>query len=291
MKRLVNYLLSDVPCGPYLTVSLMSLRDFYRGPVRVHAWARAEEMARRIAADDRLGEVEVVVREARWRGRDDYLFDKIDLMMGLDDYEAGILFDADTLITGPVEELFRGVEEFGFVATQFNQWTTRGPIMQRRIKNLRRCPEVDQELVEDVLRRPYPAFNVGVFASNPKSPVLPEWYEWTMAAKWTFIGDEVALQPLQVKHVPKRRMVVADGRFNHSPKVEPARPVHVWHGHGNCFTKEEKSPVGVSMWYPLYRKAVEENLGGIAEWKDHCKHRWTKRLERAKRAEFTEKTS
>jgi hypothetical protein len=71
--------------------------------------------------------------------------------------------------------------------------------------------------------------------------------------------------------------------------VKPAKPVSIWHGHGDCFTKPEKSPDGVEMWWPFYKDALKNNIGGIAEWKDDCRNRWIRRIDNGYQSDFIQR--
>jgi hypothetical protein len=42
--------------------------------------------------------------------------------------------------------------------------------------------------------------------------------------------------------------------------------VGVWHFHGDCNTRLEKSPRGVNLWWASFAPAYRNNLGGVRDW-------------------------
>jgi len=73
--------------------------------------------------------------------------------------------------------------------------------------------------------------------------------------------------------VPKfdfaEKITVMPGIFNSSPKYVPQSEtgrVRIWHGHGDCWVRPQKSREGWSMWSTALREARKINVGGINGW-------------------------
>jgi hypothetical protein len=191
-----------------------------------------------------------------------------------DSPDPGILIDADSLITGKIDRLFESLDARDFVATQFCNQLIHSRAISRRLGIIKTkyAGKLDVHLVDEALSGPYCGLNVGVFGCRPGSPVVSDWYDWTMACRDTFIPDEMTLNLLQARWIPAGEMIVVDGRYNASPKdwKDPPNDVRIWHGHGNSFTKEGKAPRAAAMWRPHFERALEANLGGMKDWIEDC---------------------
>ena len=209
----IRYLMSGPAHCPYLIVSLATLREFYDGPVIVYAYPESFKTVQRIADDSRL-DIEARRWEPQWRGKNSQFLEKIRLM------QRGVgnacYLDADTIICGPLDDLFSAADNYDLLTTQFGDWVTTGKIISNRVKRLRQFPTIDQTLVEEVLANTYPSPNGGIFVCRHGCNVLRQWYEWTWEAKSVFIADETVLQILQLKFDSMK--VLLGGRFNCSPK-------------------------------------------------------------------------
>lgn len=271
--RTIHYMLSHPPHGPYLVVSINSLRSWCDYPVVLHGWKEtgSYDIVSQIASDRRLGLVEAEGRSPAFRGHGDYWVDKIDIMKEQNGVDAALLIDADTIIVGDLDELFVSAETYGYAVTQFCDWKTTNNIIKNRVKRLRDFPELDQQLIEDCLNYPYPSPNVGIFSCTPDNSVLSEWRRWSYIARDVFIADESVMQALLPKYVRAGKAKAIDGRYNCSTmrfQHVPDEEVKIWHGHGNSFLRPEKSPKGHGMWWKQYQEALETNLGNIQSWKD-----------------------
>lgn len=281
MSRGIHYMLSHPPHGEYLVVSIRSLRKWWDGPVYVYGWPHtgAWEIVESIGRDARLG-IEAIEREPKYYGERDHLIDKIAIMEEAYEHDCSLLLDADTIISGKLDELFEAAERSGYVVAQFCNWLTTNGIIRNRVKRLLNYPELDLDLVRDCMETPYPSPNVGVFACVPGSPVMPTWREWTMIARTVFIPDESVMQALFPYFSRLGQAEIIDGRWNCSTmrfQSFPDEEIRVWHGHGNGFLRPRKAPKGHEMWWNLFMQAREENLGGIMDWpKGYRKSRYMK---------------
>lgn len=294
----VNYLMSGPAHLPYLAVSLASLRRWYAGPVVVWAYPNCQVEAAALAGDSRI--------RAQYRdwtpiyeGKNGQFINKIQVMMNDQTSDGAVYLDADTLIAGSLTEMFEAIVVNGFVATQFNQWDARSGVIQNRVKRLLGRQPIPQEAVQSFLdsqftEGPDPSVNGGVWGCTPKSvyvqEILKKWMDWTMAVKDIFIADETVLHALmsyQFDQTPSRFEVMRGGRWNCSPKHQPSSlcnaDVKIWHFHGDCNVRPEKSKRGVELWWPEYLQVLEDNIGRIQEWKNsYSSNQYLKELERTR---------
>jgi len=254
---------------PYLVVSLDSLRNHWDGEVVVYAWEKSMDIVRQIAKDERLN-----IEPIEWKpdriGRNDQFECKIQIAQSMK-CDVGLYLDADTMIQGDLNELFDCAKDYGFVATQFNDWTTHSRLIPGRIAGLQKFPEIDQEAVKELIDNPYPSVNGGIWSFKPSSPVLPLWYEWTCVAREIFISDEVVLHVMRVMFRKDGEFnTLVGGAYNCSCKFQPKdlkdEDVIIRHFHGNCNTKWSKSPRGVKMWYPHFYRCLRSNVGNMKNW-------------------------
>jgi len=284
-NKSVIYLLSGMPHAPYLVVSLHSLRRFYKGNVSIYAWPESYPIAKRIAAY--LG-ADCYEREPKYRRKDgvrgnSQFLDKIDLMQSIP-FDVGLYIDADTSIHGFVDPLFRMLEGHEFVATQFNNWFVNSKMIRGRVSKLLGVEGVNQKSVNRVLEMQAPSVNGGVFVCRPDTEILEKWYNWTLLIKKEFIADECALHSLIGEYENSGKFVIAmGGKYNCAPKFQPDylkdEDVVIYHYHGDSCVRPNKSPKGVWLWWKQYMKCLENNIGGIADWKDECRNKYIWKLE------------
>lgn len=267
MERTVYYLMSFPAHAPYLATSLLSLRRHWSGRIKVFAWQESIEIARLLAEDKRI-EADVILDDPAYKGKNSQFIHKIQLMR---EQPSGpnLYLDADTLVNGPLTEMFSNAQFFGFAATQFCDWDTGGNLIRGRIEKLREFPKIDPIWIDRVTTEVHPSVNGGVFACMPDSPVLPLWHSWSYEARSVFISDECVLHLMAAMFDPTDQLTVMPGIFNSSPKYvsqSETDRVRVWHGHGDCWVRPAKSREGWAMWSAAMREAIELNVGGIRGW-------------------------
>lgn len=274
LDRSVNYLMSGDAHAAYLVVSLRSLRRHYTGKVTVWAYPESIDTVRLIAGDFSLD-----IRARQWdpiyRGKNGQFFNKLSLLEILPD-GANLYLDADTMINASVDSLFKSIEQYGFVATQFGTWVSTGRTIAKRVSRLTGRYPIDQEALKRVLETAYPSVNGGVVGCRPQSSALQIWKAWTEQLLDIFIADETVLHAVMGKFngpdeaLWEHFLVLLGGRFNCSPKYQPAglpdSEVAIWHFHGDSNTRPDKSKKGFDLWYPEYRDCVEKNVGFINTW-------------------------
>ena len=274
------YLMSGRAHLPYLVVSLHTLRRAgYDGTIRVYAWAESFDLVAIIAKDGRL-DIEAHYDSPPYRGRNDQFLRKIQIAQ--QQSTPSLYLDADTLICADPTPILTALGPASFVATQFNDWPTDGGMARSRILDLADVKEIDQRFVLETIQPGHLSLNGGVWAACPDSPVLPLWHAWTWAARGKFIADEKVLHLMQTRF-PDEVAIMADC-WNVSPKLKQSNlkdeDVCLWHGHGDSFSRPNKSQRGVDLWLPIFREVVEQNIGGINDWGIplHCDNRFLKEL-------------
>ncbi len=281
-QRQVVYVMSGPAHLPYLVVSLQSLREHWQGKVTVYTWPESLGIVSRIAEDKRL-KINVRKWDPEYRGKNDQFECKQIVMQQLR-CEVGLYLDADTLIRGSIDPLFDPAYQYGFVATQFCNWTTKNGIVRSRIKRMYKFSKLRRALIDNVLNEQWPSVNGGVFACRPSSIVLPMWYKWTTIVRSIFISDETCLHALMTMYIPQKKATIAmGGAWNCSPKFQPKdlpnEDVVIWHFHGDSNTRLNKCRKGVDLWYTAYRRCIDENIGGVQTWRREIKNKYLDSLE------------
>ncbi len=278
----VIYLMSGPAHLPYLAVSLLTLREYWDGDVIVYAWPESYGIARRICNDSQI-EARCIPRTPAFHGRgsNDQFFDKIHIIKGLPYGDTALYLDADTSIHGRLEQLFDNAELHGFTATQFNDWVANSNLIRNRVRRLEKYPEIDYRLVYRIMTEDHLSLNGGIWSARSDSPVLQVWYDWSVLADGIFIADESVLHLLQLKYDEADFHVMTGGRWNCSPKYQPANltddQVVVRHYHGDSCVRPEKSGKGLFLWRTLFQKACRLDVGGIRAWYKTVGNRWLDR--------------
>lgn len=258
---------------PYLVVSLRTLRDHWSGPIEIGAYPESYLYVKKIALDQRIDAKPILV-EPGFRTKNSQFIHKIQFMQR-GGCEKRLYLDADTTIHKTLNPLLQMLDGTTFVATQFNHWTTKGSVMQQRLKRL--LPyESMAPFVQKVLDDPYPSVNGGIFCCRPFSPVLDTWYRWSMDSRAIFICDECVLHLMQVVYGEHHFKIMLKGAYNCSHKYQrkaglKQRYVAVFHYHGDSCVRPQKSPHAVAMWKPLFEECLDMDLGGMQSWIEEVK--------------------
>ena len=284
--RQVIYVMSHPPHTPYLLTSLWTLRRHYDGPVNVYAWRESYPIVSRIASDVRL-QIGIRPWEPAYRGKNDQFLAKIAVVQSQPPDSVSVYLDADTTVHGPIDPLFQVAERCGFCATQFNDWGVGGSgIVSGRIKTLKEFPTIPREAFELVEGTRWPSVNGGVWAAQPDSPLLPLWYDWTYAARSTYIADEKVLHLLAAKfYLTKECDYLLGGAYNcspvqrYQPKTLADEDVVIRHYHGDSNVRpNDKSQRGYDLWWPIWEECQRLNVGDCGSWKDTVNNKWMNRL-------------
>lgn len=232
-----------------VTVSIYSLRQYYDGEIAIligEDIKDAELPARFEGVQTRyvpLAQVErhigFVTKATLWRHSP---------------FDNTVLMDADTVCTGPIDELFG----HPFTAVHFAEWVTTGPRIRKRLEQWRAIPEAES-MLRKCLSHPYPHVNTGVLAWQRDAAILPEWERLTIAGQQCSWTDEYAAQLL----ISDRQDVrILDDRYNCSPTYGISRDdARIWHFHGRRYVRQSRDA-----YRPHLVAAIEANAGGIADW-------------------------
>lgn len=172
-----------------------------------------------------------------------------------------IQLDADTVVTGPLGELWPSHDQ-ETVLTQFAHWTTAGNIISSRVKWWQTISEPPvPKLVRYSLEHELPAINTGVLSYGVDSKLCKAaWLELTMKNPESFINDEIAMQ-LLFPHFEHVR--VLNDKFNFSPLFSnPRNDVAIVHHHG----RKHLRPEALKIWWPCFTAAYRENFAKIRQW-------------------------
>jgi hypothetical protein len=253
----VIYQMTGARHANHLIVSVMALRRVWDGPVTILAGdPPAIEIARKIKADSRLVDIEVVEMELATkknsRKRNMHYMNKTRLLE-LSPYDRTVFLDADTLPVAPFLEMFP-LDGFIYL-TKMVDWKTTGRMMRKRIEAWRKFVPVDVALM---LGHDLPAINTGVIGfTKSTAPFFEEWRELT-SKNICFMCDELSAQVIYYRY-PHTLM---NDKFNcsapHSHNPDP----RIWHGHGFKFVKTAK---GRDIWMPYYERAMADNIAGITD--------------------------
>lgn len=277
MKSCISYVMSGAAHVPYLATSLLSLRRCYDGPIVVHAWPESFDLVRRVCNDPRI-EADCEGRVPPYRGKNSQFLDKLRVVQMMREWDRVLYLDADTLVFANPLALLEKINKRGgceFIATQFNDWCSNVGTPMNRVSRLVRREPIDQEAVNACLTAAYPSPNGGVFGARPGSQILALWEQWTSCVLDLFIADETVLHAIVAKFFGTQFMHVAiGGAWNCSPRYRPSSlphdDIYIMHGHGDCFTRPEKSPLGYETWIREFRHALNIDVGGIRSWWQTC---------------------
>ncbi|MDP1591750.1 MAG: class I SAM-dependent methyltransferase [Prosthecobacter sp.] len=255
--RGVIYYNSGTSCAVRLLVSLASLRKHYAGPVTILSEGEASHLLCEPIGEALNAEVK------RWDsgvkpGKNAPFLAKTRLHLGTP-YETTVALDSDTLVVGPIDELFLRAERGMFCVAQLGSWKTSGRIIQGR---LRKWADILPDDLEAAIQFG-PAINTGVMAFCQEASLFEEWHEVAEQGREHFIPDEVSCQMLLHRH-PHR---ILDGRWNRScrhddPDLPDTRIIH-YHGRKHC---RSGLPFHADKWVAAYEAVVRQNLAGIRSW-------------------------
>lgn len=260
MNRGFIYLLSGAAYAELLCVSLWSLRRHSSHPATIFATdPQSIEAARQIASDARLGATVQPIDLVPVRRHASYVTKAT--LPRQSPYDRTVYLDADTLVVGPVDELF----DAPMTATRFANWVTTGKIVGGRIRQWESVSPAAKALADAARSGPHPAINTGIFGFHRGYHGLPVWETLTQAGHRCSFTDELSLQILALSWPDCK---ILDDRFNCSPLFGDGRiDARIWHFHGRGHVRVKRgNSLGKSLWWEAFRAASAEKAGGIDQW-------------------------
>jgi len=230
-----------------LAVSLMTLRDWYAGPVAIVTDMAGIPWIRKMLKIPGLLPLDIIPMlpessSEQWR----YLA-KLELPE-LSPFASTVMLDADTLVVGSIEELWPDMKSGEVVLTnrsngatahvkmrlRCQQWIDIAPLRARRVRSQ---------------RFKVAAINTGIMAwSRNSSPFVREWYRLARLRP-IHSCDEMAAQ-LTYPDFPHR---ILDSRYNANVTYD-REDVRIWHGPRSQFWKAGGR--GRALWTPYFRREL-----------------------------------
>ena len=261
----IVYLLTHMRLAARLVVSLYSLRRWYRGPVTLFTTRpESHEIGDWCAADPRL---RIDHRRLREQGGHAYVsayLTKATLPQAAP-YPVNVFLDADTLVCGPLHELFAAAASTPLVVTGFcGETTTEDPVKTRLQRWQQIAPTLDPSFrvpqrVQELLNRPYPVINTGVMSFGRGAPFASRWDQLAMIGRQMPLPDETSLQIL-LAEIPH---VFLGHQYNcHPLAFSHEIGAHIWHFAGRSHLSELCCPI----WLPAYQECVDLDVARISSW-------------------------
>lgn len=262
--------------GPLL-VSLHSLRKWWDGPVSVCITHDLVDPLRyREIPSMKTFDGATIVPLAPVRRHAHYVTKAI--LWRHSPFDQTILLDADTICTGPIEELFNAP----LTVTKFSNWVTTGKIVGGRIAQWEKRG-IRASTAQWLRRLPHPAINTGVVGWNRDAAheTLEEWEALSLEGWQCSFTDELAMQILLAESENKLdtwldlecrgegfdrpfEIRLVDDRYNCSPVFGVNREdARIWHYHGRRMVRR---PEAAALYRPHLLAALDANAGGIADW-------------------------
>ncbi len=244
-------------CAARLLVSLVSLRRHYSGPVTI--LSEGEESH---ALCDKIGRA-LNVPVMRWAsdvsaGKHLPFLAKTRLNRGTP-YDVTVAIDSDTLVVGPIDELFEFARQNSFCVARLGKWRTDGRIIQARLRKW-------SDILPDDLQPAIafgPAINTGVMAFRKDAAIFNEWYSVAERGRETFIPDEVSCQMLLHRYSHRILSSGWNCSCRHDDANLPDTRIIHYHGKKHC---RDGLPFHGDKWVAVYDEVVRKNFANIQSW-------------------------
>lgn len=267
----VAYLIQGKKHWSVLCASLLSLRDYWKGPVCIFSADEAgEEIAEMLLLDGRMNITHRPLEGALSGRRHAGYANKPRLMLQ-SPYASTVFLDADTIVVGDIGAMFP--PEGKVQVTEFCGWSTVGNKMRGRIEKWRQCAP---EMVEACFsQKGWRAINTGVFGFDYNCDDFAEtWLELTYR-NISFMCDEIACQLMLTEWHDMMQVMPDD--FNKSPlHGNNFAMTRIYHFHGRKHVKTERTR---EIWLPIYRRCLAMNLANIQKWSPGSDRRLAEHLQ------------
>lgn len=265
MRDGVLYYNKGTGCLIRLVVSIYSLRKHYNGPITIASYGEESrgpcmEICKYFQIEFRDVKLDPLVP----KGRNSVFLETCRANEYTPYENITVWLDSDTLIKGPIDDLFNLCEKNGLVVTNFTNWRSNGSTIKRRIK---RWEKLYPDLIDDAIQYG-PALNCGIFSWKKDHPFMADWYHFCLPARKTFIPNEVGQQILMSLKdkdgSPKYKHTILDGRYNCSGRYGDIKKAHIIHLHGRKHLPN-RSKAG-SLWFKEYNEALSKNVANLQLW-------------------------
>lgn len=262
MKKGVIYFNLGTKCILRAIVSIHSLRKYYDGPITIISTGDdSNELCDRLFKNSDINIVKAIFPKSLEGKNCVYL--KKASVNDWTPYDISVFLDADTLVRGPIDELFELAEKHDFIVPQFTHWTTvKTKAIKRRIKG---WEEVYPELM-DAAYSFGPAVNCGVFAFKKDTDFVVNWCDGIKPGRNNFIPDETGMQVILHKY----KHFVCDQKYNVSckysdPYDDDTRIIH-YHGRKHCRLNDDgKIQYGGDLWLQEHKETLDEDFLNISK--------------------------
>lgn len=255
MNKGVIYYNTGLGCLTRLLVSIYSLRQHYDGPIAILSEGEDSKYYCKQIAEDLncyVKDVKIDIPDGSQEA-----FIKKTLLYKHSPYFLSIFLDADTIVKGDITPLFEWATMHGFVATQFNNWTSKSKVIVDRINAW-------NKIYPNRMEKAYeygPAINAGCYAFRRDAKFLADWYSLTLPGRDIELPEETIMQ-LFLMDYPH---YIAPQEYNCScrysnPRAKDVKVIH-YHGKKHC-----SHDFCGDIWLDNYSKVKDANLGGVSDW-------------------------
>ena len=254
-------------------VTMYSLRKHWDGPVTIYL---EEPYPKELEQACKKFNVDVVRNDKKHEYKT--LIRKTD-MFSNPPYERTLWLDIDTVIVGPIDEMFDYLDDCDVAIPHFAGWWSDGNIISKRIRKFENL--VDEETINKALEH-NPAINTGILSfrkSKQWDEFVAYWVE--LAHKGSqekiFIADEVSFQVLYpVAQKWGIKVAIAPMKFNVSIKHDPGtEDKRIIHAHGDKHVID--FPL-CDIWKNEFAEMTENNVAEINHFLKYATPKTDKRL-------------
>lgn len=253
----VIYFNTGTSCVARLAVSLSSLRQHYTGNVSILSIGDASHSICNTLAG--VFDASLIEWQCNVAPGKNFNFLSKTCFHESSPYDLTVSIDSDTLILGPLDDLFQMAKSKEFCIAQFSNWTTSGKVYSKRI---RQWAPIAEDKVIPALRFG-PAINTGVMAFKKSASIFQKWGQLAERGRNFFIPDEVSCQLL----LPEHAHAVISSDWNCSckfdnPRRKSVRIIH-YHGKKHC---RPGLPFHSDLWVERFMTLMHSNVASIRGW-------------------------
>lgn len=258
-----------------ILVCLYSLRKHYDGPITFYVEEpcsctemlieEIEKFNVNVIRNDSKEEIKVLARKTE--------------MFQHSPYDKTIWLDSDTVITGPINEIFDALSDCDIAIPHFINWWSDGRTIAKRIRSFESI--ANKHHISKALEH-NPAINTGVLAFNKSDKWSRFVHDWVELANEgfrnkIFISDEVAFQILYPSiNEWGLKCKIIDEKFNTSIKFgQNTEDIRILHAHGqkHCLDFEL-----CDIWKKVFNEMLDKNIANIKNYLQYADKRLKKYL-------------